>query len=156
MAILVVDNESKTRDTLRFFLRNLGHKTILEAKNAEEALKLIEISKSKIRMILIDEGHRQDGLLLANRIQQKASLEYLPFVLMASGRLDKKKTSSRVDELLLKPFRMATLETAMASAFQNRYRSRNKAVFFGNNLPAQLSEAIHPARQQAMERIDTN
>src|SRR4051812_38442803 len=86
MAILIVDDEASTREALRNLLDRLGHGTILEAKNGEDALRVLAASGSRVRMIVADwEMPYMDGLSLVKSIEQSSeSYSLVPFLLITS------------------------------------------------------------------------
>src|SRR4051812_32161749 len=85
MAVLIVDDEIGTREALRDLLTEIGQKIILEAKNGEEALKIADAEKSRIRMIVADwEMPYMDGLTLAQNVSSRPYLDLAPFLLITS------------------------------------------------------------------------
>lgn len=152
MAILIVDDESNTRTALRDLLTQMGHKTILEAKNGEEGLKIADAEKKRIEMIIADwEMPYMDGLTLAAKIAERQALDLAPFLLITSDLTKAKLVSyskeyPRLDSYLVKPFRMSVLAKALQDAFAHRASTRDAILFFGkiggNRLAAQLQSAI--------------
>ncbi|WP_425474623.1 response regulator, partial [Shewanella algae] len=54
MTILIVDDEDSTREALRMALSQIGQKTVVEARNGDEALKILDSEKNRIGMIISD------------------------------------------------------------------------------------------------------
>lgn len=131
MATLIVDDESNTRQALRLLLSKSGHKVILEARHGEEALKTLEQEKSRIRAIVADwEMPHMDGLTLLDRVSEKNYLDLAAYLLISSDLSqsdleEKQKQHPRLDGWLLKPFRAAPLNQAIAAAHVHRAAQRN-------------------------------
>lgn len=139
MAILIVDDENSTREALRSILVMLNYQPILEARNGEEALRIAESERSRIRLIIADlEMPYMDGITLLNHISQKPELDMAPFLLITSdlskARLAELRTQfPRLDGHLLKPFRKNALESAIGNAFKHRASWRNTLLFLTQN-----------------------
>lgn len=152
MAILIVDDESSTRNALREMLVQQGHKVILEAKNGEEGLKALEASMNKIRMIIADwEMPYMDGLTLAGKVGENDQFDLIPFLLITSdlpkARLAELKLENpRMDHAVLKPFRLSTLATGIQEAQMNRARTRDTALFVGD---AEIPDALVAVLQKS-------
>ncbi len=157
MAILIADPNSKTRQTLRKMLTSLGHQTILEAKNSEEAFKLMQIQKSRIRLILSDlQMPQMDGLEFLKKVSESPSLNLAPFLLMTSGLFDShfkkiKKNSERIDGFLGKPFGQSRLAQSIQQASIHRAKCRYKILFFGETVPTAFAQALD--KSQALKRF---
>jgi two-component system chemotaxis response regulator CheY len=147
MAILIVDDENQTRAALRELLEQMGHKTILEAKHGEEALKIAEREKTRLRLIVADwEMPVMDGITLLGRVAERPELDLAPFLLITSD-LPKaelqalRKKTSRLDNFLIKPFRLSALEAAVNEAQAQRAAARDVLVIYGAEL-ASRAEAL--------------
>jgi two-component system chemotaxis response regulator CheY len=148
MAILIVDDETSTRTALRELLTQIGHKTVLEAKNGEEALKVAETEKSRIRMIVADwEMPYMDGITLLDRVAGLPELDLAPFLLITSdlprARLSELQArTDRLDGFLIKPFRMNALSQAMQSAQAHRASVRRNVVVFDEVPSSNVARAL--------------
>ncbi len=160
MGILIVDDEINTRTALRELLTRLGQKTILEARNGEEALKVLDMEKTRIQMMIVDwEMPYMDGLSLSERMASDPSFSLIPFLLITSD-LPKSKLAAfykkypRVDGYLIKPFRMSSLETAMNEAHVRRCRTRDILVYFGTRESAEAWEgALFADSPESLEAL---
>jgi two-component system chemotaxis response regulator CheY len=150
MAILIVDDEASTRNALRDLLTQLGHKTVLEARNGEDALKVAEAEKNRIRLIVADwEMPYMDGITLLERIATIRELDLAPFLLITSDLprsqlVELQARTSRLDAFLIKPFRMSALAQAMSAAQAHRASLRRKLVAFcaSGSVPERLAAAL--------------
>src|SRR3954468_15904519 len=111
MAILIVDDEPNTREALRTLLESMGRKPVLEAKDGQEGLKMLDAEKSRIEMIVADwEMPYMDGLTLLKHVATRPFADLAPFLLITSD-LPKstiqefQKEVGRLDAYLIKPFR---------------------------------------------------
>jgi two-component system chemotaxis response regulator CheY len=148
MAILIVDDESQTREALRNLLTVLRYPVVLDAKNGEEALRVIEAESSRIRMILSDlEMPYMDGRTLSEKIAEDSKFDLIPFLLITSdltlAQLAKnQKSPSRIDRFLIKPFRITQLSKHMNEAFVHRKKMRNQLLYIGTEEPSGLIEVL--------------
>lgn len=154
MEILIVNDETSTRDTLRDVLTELGYKPILEARNGEEALQVIDAEKNRIRMIIADwEMPAMDGITLSDKLAERKGLDLIPFLVItsdlpASRLADIRDHHKRIDHSLFKPFRAKILEEAMKQAFGNRASKRTGVLWLGSSQPgAGLSVALSGMRE---------
>ncbi len=137
MAILIVDDESQTREALRNLLTQLKYPVVLEAKNGEEALKMIQMEKSRVQMILSDlEMPYMDGCVFADRVAEDSELDRIPFLLITSDSglaqsAQERNKIQRIDQFLIKPFRISVLEKNMNLAFIQRAKTRNQLLAIG-------------------------
>ena len=105
MNILVVDDEAEQLQSLRIILKRNGYK-VLEALNAEEALKYLDEDQFRVDMVLTDYVMPGiDGLELLKEIKaSKLSLS----VIMMTGQGEKDLVISalrnRCDGFIKKPF----------------------------------------------------
>jgi two-component system chemotaxis response regulator CheY len=160
MATLIVDDESSTRTALRDLLTQLGHKTIIEAKNGEEALKMAETEKSRIRMIVADwEMPYMDGITLLGKIGELPELDLTPFLLITSdlprSKLEELKAKTdRLDGFLIKPFRMSALSQATHAAQAHRAATRHTLITYepDSNLEPLKSAATEAGLQIVITR----
>lgn len=84
--ILLVDDEAKSRETVRYFLQNQGHRT-LEASGGEEALDLIR--KDLPDLVLLDiEMEGINGFEVVKRLKDDNRTRPIP-VIMITGLADR-------------------------------------------------------------------
>lgn len=145
MALLIVDDETATRDALREMLISIGHKTILDAKNGEEALRFIESEKKRLTMIISDwEMPYMNGVQLLDAVSKRPDLELIPFVLITSD-LPKSKLHQlrhkyeRLDAHLIKPFQKNALARITSLAARRRQSHRATLIFCGTETPESQS-----------------
>lgn len=150
MAILIVDDEASTRRALRELLTHLGHKTILEASNGEEAIKAVEAGPSRIRLIIADlEMPYMDGAQLLESIQELPEVDLAPFVLITSdvprARLQGiQARSRRLDAFLEKPFRLQALNEAIRRAQARRASTHSTVIIYRSSVALEALENENP------------
>ncbi len=148
MAILIVDDEVETREGLRNLLAHLGHKVILEARNGYEALKLAELEKSRIKMIIATyEMLNMDGIALLQKMSELPFLNLTPYILTTSDLSqsqikDYLRKYQRLDSCLVKPFRVNSLEKSMKASYLHRCTTRNRILYLGKTSPDYLIQAL--------------
>lgn len=159
MEILIVDDESSTRDALREVLTTLGHKPIIEAKNGEEALKMVDAEKTRIRLIIADwEMPYMDGITFSDKLAERETMDQVPFLLItsdlpASRIAEVKDHHKRIDHSLFKPFRVRMLDEAIKQAYANRVSKRESLLWVGSTRPAgPLLEALSERKERIFFR----
>jgi two-component system chemotaxis response regulator CheY len=141
MATLIVDDEEETRKALRLLLEQLGEKTVIEAKDGEEALHMLDKERAKVRLIISDfEMPRLDGVAFADRIQAREELSLAPFLLITSDLTDERKEQilkdhPRIDYAIAKPFRLKIFQESIQLAFARRARFRDELLFLSPSPP---------------------
>ena len=72
--ILIVDDEERMRKLIKDFLKQKGYPTI-EASDGEEALKMFEENKNKVKLILLDVMMpKLDGWSVLRQIRQESNV----------------------------------------------------------------------------------
>jgi cyclic di-GMP phosphodiesterase len=110
--ILLVDDDAKSREIVRYFLQNQGHRT-LEASSGEEALDLTR--KNLPDLILLDvEMAGISGFEVVKRLKDDSKTRHIP-VLMITGLADRKSRlrslENGAEDYLIKPLDPAELKT---------------------------------------------
>ena len=139
MTILVVDDEKDQLKSLNLGLRRKGY-SVLEASNAEDALRLLDNSRNGIDMVLTDYAMSgTNGMELLKKIREERGL--LPVIMMtAHGEkgLVIDALRNRCDSFIEKPF---TLEQLLQEI------KRTKVDFLKNTesdrLTKHTSELVH-------------
>jgi CheY-like chemotaxis protein/Flp pilus assembly protein TadD len=116
--VMVVDDSADARDTAVDYLRALGFETITIVTDGREALATLE-NDPTIGLIISDwDMPTVDGLTLLKRVRANAKWQHIPFIIMSSPRsIEHEKISAAVEDLvddyIVKPFRMDTLEAKL-------------------------------------------
>jgi CheY-like chemotaxis protein len=108
--ILIVDDNRASRDLLRAILKSVCS-DIVEAKNGQEALDLIQQDRPDLVLLDIDMPVL-DGLSAVRKIRQDPSLADLPVVAVTSFAMEgdrDKGLAAGFTMYLTKPVRAATL-----------------------------------------------
>lgn len=123
MSILVIDDKEDTRSMVRQMLTDMGVKTILEAADGEEGLRMInscetiedkpaDTAYEKVDIVVCDWNMpERDGLSVLKALRDEN--KDIPFLMM-TGRGDVQSVTlakgAGVNAYLLKPFSMTNLE----------------------------------------------
>ncbi len=131
--ILVVDDSEDSRETAIDYLRALGFEQITSVEDGREALLKLEEDPS-ITLVLSDwDMPLVDGLSLLKRVRGNPKWSHLPFIIMSSPRsVEHEKISAAaedlVDDYIVKPFRLETLNEKIEKAFANSIHGPQKVV----------------------------
>lgn len=131
--VLVVDDSVDSRETAVDYLRALGFDQITAVEDGREALLKLEEDPT-ITLILSDwDMPTVDGLSLLKRVRANSRWSHLPFIIMSSPRsIEHEKISAAVeglvDDYLVKPFRMETLNEKLEKAFAASIHGPQKIV----------------------------
>lgn len=115
--VLVVDNESRTRDLC---VRALGNYRILQAEAGEQALKILE--HERVDVVLAEVmGPSFNGLDLLKAIKEKTPNQV---VIIISGFANKEvilqALKANADDFITKPVNMLQLKTSMDRALEKK------------------------------------
>ena len=123
--ILIVDDESRMRKLIKDFLKQKGYLT-LEAADGEEALKVFEENKNKIRLILLDVMMpKLDGWSVLRQIRQTSQVPIIMLTARGEEQDELFGFELGVDEYISKPFSPKIL-VARVEAILKRTDSKNK------------------------------
>ncbi len=112
--ILVADDVSLMRDLLRSVLRSLGHNTIVEAADGDQALREFEsIPRPHIAFLDINMPHK-DGLDVLQELR-KAYPETFAVIVSAEGTIEniRKAMSCGADAFVVKPYQGVKIQEAL-------------------------------------------
>lgn len=155
MTILIVDDEDSTREALRMALSQIGQKTVVEARNGDEALKILDSEKNRIGMIISDwEMPFKSGVELADAVHQRPEFIHIPFLLITSDLTTDRKEElrtqhQRIDHFLMKPFRSKVLNDAIGEACKHSAMRRDGLLFLGT-LPPNYTIALDSAKSKGL------
>src|SRR5437660_643554 len=111
---LVVDDDPASRSTIAEYLASMGYDKITQAKDGQEATKILEKDKS-INFIISDwDMPLVDGYSLLQKVRAMASRAHTPFLIVTSPISQETEkiilaAESMVDAYLIKPFRSQVL-----------------------------------------------
>ena len=102
--ILIVDDEERMRKLIKDFLKQKGYPTI-EASDGEEALRMFEENKSKIKLILLDVMMpKLDGWSVLRQIRQESKVPIIMLTARGEEQDELFGFELGVDEYISKPF----------------------------------------------------
>lgn len=103
-SILVVDDEQRMRSLIKDFLKQKNYST-LEAGDGEEALKVYEENKNKIKLILLDVMMpKLDGWSVLRQIRQTSKVPIIMLTARGEEQDELFGFELGVDEYISKPF----------------------------------------------------
>lgn len=125
--ILIVDDEERMRKLIKDFLKQKGYPTI-EASDGEEALKMFEENKSKIKLILLDVMMpKLDGWSVLRQIRQESNVPVIMLTARGEEQDELFGFELGADEYISKPFSLKIL-VARVEAILKRLQTDKKEV----------------------------
>lgn len=120
MKILLIDDSKTMRNIQKSVLAQLGHTTVEEACDGQDALS--KVGAYKPDLILVDWNMpNMDGLTLLQTMRADAELKSLPF-LMITAEAKKENIAAAVQagasSCIAKPFTAATLQEKLDKIFE--------------------------------------
>ena len=125
--ILIVDDEARMRKLIKDFLKQKGYMT-LEAQDGEEALKIFDENRNKIRLILLDVMMpKLDGWSVLRQIRQTSQIPIIMLTARGEEQDELFGFELGVDEYISKPFSPKIL-VARVEAILKRTQGEQKEV----------------------------
>ena len=125
--ILIVDDEERMRKLIKDFLKQKGYPTI-EASDGEQALKMFEENKSKIKLILLDVMMpKLDGWSVLRQIRQESNVPVIMLTARGEEQDELFGFELGADEYISKPFSLKIL-VARVEAILKRLQTDKKEV----------------------------
>ena len=119
ISVLIVEDEFMTLNNIKESLTEVGYQIAGMAKNAKEAIHVLETEQVDIAILDINIQGDKDGLWLANYINEN---HHLPFVFLTAYN-DEKTVKSAVNTqpygYLIKPFNTIDIYAAIELALKN-------------------------------------
>jgi PAS domain S-box-containing protein len=123
-SVLVVEDNAEVGEFSTQLLHDLGYETVL-ARNAQEALKLLDEDAGRFDIVLSDVVMPGiDGVALGREIRRR--LPHLPFVLNSGYSHVLADDESHGFELIHKPYSVEELSRVLRRAMANRAQDRPK------------------------------
>jgi CheY-like chemotaxis protein len=122
--ILVVDDESMIRESLKDILQSLGYKTFL-ASGGAEAITILEKNRD-IQLAIVDFIMPQMNGIVTTKELKKINPNIK--VLLSSGQADRQgllNGSTQIDGFLLKPYHISELELKIHQLLKRSALSNN-------------------------------
>ena len=125
--ILIVDDEERMRKLIKDFLKQKGYPTI-EASDGEEALKMFEENKRKIKLILLDVMMpKLDGWSVLRQIRQESNVPVIMLTARGEEQDELFGFELGADEYISKPFSLKIL-VARVEAILKRLQTDKKEI----------------------------
>lgn len=112
---LVVDDDDESRDTMVEYLYSLGFPQVVQAKDGQEALKILD-KDAAINFIISDwDMPKLNGLTLLQKVRSHPKRHSIPFLIATSPISDEKEkialaAENLVSSYIIKPFRIQTFQ----------------------------------------------
>lgn len=157
--VLVVDDSDDSRETAVDYLRALGFDQITAVEDGREALLKLEEDPT-ITLVLSDwDMPTIDGLSLLKRVRGNPKWSHLPFIIMSSPRsIEHEKISAAVEDLvddyIVKPFRMETLNEKIEKAFSASIHGPQKIVVVADDDPDSRETVVEYLQRFGFKRIE--
>ena len=120
MKILIVDDIASMRRIVFDSLSQIGFNNIIEAKDGENALKILKLNK--IDLILCDWNMpKMSGLELLKFVRNDEKLKNIPFIMVtAEGKKENviDAVKAGVNNYIVKPFNTESLKGKIASVLK--------------------------------------
>jgi len=112
MKILSADDSSMIRKVIKGAVEMIGHE-LLEARDGQEALEVLEARSSEIGLVLLDWNMpRLDGLSVLKKMQEDSRFRHIP-AMMVTTEVERTKVVEAVKagakNYVMKPFSQADL-----------------------------------------------
>lgn len=128
--ILVIDDMPSIRDLVKNHLKAMGFKSIQEASDGEEALRMLIQSNTpgnSIQLVISDWNMpHMKGIDLLKHVRATAEWANLPFVLLTSEAERDQVTEAVLagaSQYIVKPFSAKIFEDKLKTAYQKHYKS---------------------------------
>ncbi len=157
--VLVVDDHEDSRDTAVDYLRALGFEQITIVQDGREALAALE-EEPTIGLVLSDwDMPTVDGLTLLKKVRANPKWSHLPFLIMSSPRsVEHEKISAAVEDLvddyIVKPFRMETLEKKLDKVFSASVHGPQKICVVADDDPDSRDTVVEYLTRSGFKRIE--
>ncbi len=158
--VLVVDDDDDSRETAVDYLKALGFELVTEVQDGREALIALE-EDSTIGLILSDwDMPTVDGLTLLKRVRANAKWSHIPFIIMSSPRSTEPEKigaaiEDLVDDYIVKPFRIDTLEAKIDKAFESSIHGPQKICVVADDDPDSCETVVEYLQRFGFKRIET-
>ncbi|MBB5189586.1 hypothetical protein HNQ50_000296 [Silvimonas terrae] len=154
LAVLVVDEVRPIREVIANQLRSLGIDHVAMTEDGAEALRLLK--RQPFDVVICDwNAPIRSGLDLLAKIRANQPLQTLPFIMVTAeldrGRIEK-AISAGVSDLLVKPFTVDRLESALQTALASRGKHHGKTGQAGNS--EAVMSVVKPATDTTSEVDD--
>ena len=128
--ILVIDDMPSIRDLVKNHLKAMGFKSIQEASDGEETLRMLiqnNTPSNSIQLVISDWNMpNMKGIDLLKHVRATAEWANLPFVLLTSEAERDQVTEAVLagaSQYIVKPFSAKIFEDKLKTAYQKHYKS---------------------------------
>jgi CheY-like chemotaxis protein len=124
---LVVDDDDESRDTIVEYLYSLGFPQVVQAKDGQEALKILDKDPA-INFIISDwDMPKLNGLTLLQKVRSHPKRHNIPF-LIATSPISKEQekivlaAENMVSSYIIKPFRIQTFQEKVMNLIEREIK----------------------------------
>ena len=122
LRVLILEDEFLTLNSIRESLHEAGYQVSGVAKNAEEALKVLEEGQTDLAILDIFIQGDKNGIWLANEINRKYNIPFIFLTAYSDEQTVRSAIQSEPYGYLIKPFNSVDIYTAIEVALKNFWK----------------------------------
>jgi two-component system, LytTR family, response regulator len=116
--VLIVEDEFLTADTIKGYLEDFGYCVTGMARDAQEAIGIIELGKTDIAILDMNIQGSRDGIWLAKMINEHYRIPFIFLTAYSDSQTVKNAVDTKPYGYLVKPFNKTDIFTAIEVALQ--------------------------------------
>lgn len=116
--VLIVEDEFLTADTLKTYLEDFGYCVTGMARDAQEALSILEEGNTDIAILDMNIQGPHDGIWVANTINEKYKIPFIFLTAYSDKQTVKSAVKTKPFGYLIKPFNKVDIFTAIEVALE--------------------------------------
>ena len=117
--VLIVEDEFLTADTIREYLLELGHGVSGMARDADEALSILDKGETNMALLDLNIQGSRDGIWLASTIKETYGIPFIFLTAYSDERTVMSAVETQPFGYLVKPFTKMDIYTSLEVARQN-------------------------------------
>ncbi|MCB0634405.1 MAG: LytTR family transcriptional regulator DNA-binding domain-containing protein [Saprospiraceae bacterium] len=158
--VLIVEDEFLTADTIREYLLELGHGVSGMARDAEEALTILDQGATNMALLDLNIQGSRDGIWLAGTIKETYGVPFIFLTAYSDERTVKSAVETQPFGYLVKPFTKMDIYTALEVARQN-YRqitqqSELKITVTSRDQPLSLKDHLFMKEKNLYSKVQVS
>ncbi len=124
--ILIVEDEFLTSDEIKECLQGFGHQVVGVARDAEEAIHLLENTEADLAILDMNIQGSRDGIWLATYINSHYQLPFIYLTAYSDDRTVQDALETNPYGYIVKPFKKEDIHTAVELAIRHFRRDHEK------------------------------
>lgn len=126
LQVLIVEDEFLTADTLKNYLEEFGYAVSGMARDAQEALSILDKGTTDLAILDMNIQGARDGIWLAHQINEKHQLPFLFLTAYSDNATVKSAVETKPYGYLVKPFNKSDIYTAIEVALEKFHQLHKK------------------------------